>query len=247
MTTLLAHISDLHLDGSPRARERTTRTLQYLSALSQRPDALLVTGDIADNHTAQQYREAALLLDLPFPVLTCPGNHDDRAAFRQHLLHQEPTTTPLNQVHDVAGTTVLVCDSTLPDHDGGHLDPQTLVWINHTLEELPSNTPALLAFHHPPVRVHHPLADSIGLNNAEDLAGLLHAHPQVAGILVGHAHTGGATTFAGRPLLLAPAVIRTATMPWDSERTAAMDQPPGVAFHLIDQDHRLTTHFRAVV
>src|SRR5699024_7121242 len=94
MTTLLAHISDLHLDGSPRARERTTRTLQYLSDLSQRPDALLVTGDIADNHTAQQYREAAFLLDLPFPVLTCPGNHDDRAAFRQHLLHQEPATTP---------------------------------------------------------------------------------------------------------------------------------------------------------
>lgn len=247
MTTLLAHISDLHLDGSPRARERTTRTLKYLTSLSQRPDALLITGDIANNHTAEEYQEAAHLLNLPFPVLTCPGTHDDRAALRAHLLNEEPSTTPLNRAHDVAGTAVLVCDSTSPGQDRGHLDPQTLVWINHTLEELPRNTPALLAFHHPPVRIHHPLSDSIGLNNAEDLAGLLHAHPQVAGILVGHAHTGGATTFAGRPLLLAPAIIRTATMPWDSERTAAVDQPPGVAFHLIDQDHRLTTHFRAVV
>lgn len=247
MTTLLTHISDLHLDGSSRARERTTRTLEYLAALSQRPDALLVTGDIADNHTAKEYREAAALLDLPFPVLTCPGSHDDRAAFREHLLGEEASTAPLNRVHQVAGTAVLVCDSTVPGQAGGHMDPQTLVWINQTLEELPPNTPALLALHHPPVRVHHPLSDSIGLNNAEDLAGLLHAHPQVTGILVGHAHTGGTTTFAGRPLLLAPAVIRTATMPWDSERTAAMDQPPGVAFHIVDQDHRLTTHFRAVV
>src|SRR5699024_11244621 len=205
MTTLLAHISDLHLDGSPRARERTTRTLQYLSALSQRPDALLVTGDIADNHTAQQYREAALLLDLPFPVLTCPGNHDDRAAFRQHLLHQEPTTTPLNQVHDVAGTTVLVCDSTIPDHDGGHLDPQTLVWINHTLEELPSNTPPPLPFHHPPVRAHHPPADPIRLHNAGQLARLLHPPPPGPSIRVGPAPTAGPTTLARPPQPPAPA------------------------------------------
>lgn len=246
MTLLLAHISDLHLDQGPRATERATRTLDHLTHLSRRPDALLVTGDVAHTPTTTHYHQAADLLDLPFPVLICPGNHDDRTALSQHLLNQPPTDQPLNQLHHIQGTAVLVCDSTTPGRDGGHLQPSTLMWINQTLQELDENTPALLALHHPPTRVHHPLADHLRLDNAPDLAGLLHAHPRVAAILVGHAHTGGATTFAGRPLLLAPALIRSAPMPWDSEHTAAMDQPPGVAFHLLDDEHRLTTHFRAL-
>ncbi|GAA1442771.1 metallophosphoesterase [Nocardiopsis tropica] len=247
MTVLLAHISDLHLDGTDRATERATRTVDYLRGLPQAPDALLVSGDIADHGAREEYAEAAGLLDLPFPVLSCPGNHDDRAAYREVLLGEPGSGEPVNRVHHVAGAAVLACDSTVPGEDGGHLDAATLVWINDTLNELPGDTPALLALHHPPVRVHHPLPDSMRLDNADDLAGLLAAHPRVAGILVGHAHTGGATTFAGRPLLLAPGVTWTLRMPWEGEPAFNRDQPPGVAFHVLEEDHRLTTHFRAVV
>ncbi|WP_159945385.1 MULTISPECIES: metallophosphoesterase [unclassified Nocardiopsis] len=247
MTLLLAHVSDLHLDGTARASERAARTLDYLRALPQAPDALLVSGDIAEHAADEEYREAARLLDLPFPVLLCPGNHDDRGAMRALLLGERPAKEPLNRVREVGGAAVLACDSTVPGQDGGHLDPATLVWINDTLSDLPAHMPALLALHHPPVRVHHPLPDSMRLDNADDLAGLLRAHPRVAGILVGHAHTGGATTFAGRPLLLAPGVTWTLRMPWEGEPAANRDQPPGVAFHVLGEDHRLTTHFRAVV
>ena len=247
MTLLLAHVSDLHLDGTARATERATRTVDYLRHLPQAPDALLVTGDIADHATTDQYHQAAQLLDLPFPVLVCPGSHDDRAAMRQRMLNLPPSKEPFNHLHQVAGAAVLTCDSTIPGQDGGHLDTSTLVWINQTLTDLPPTTPALLALHHPPVRIHHPLPDSMRLDNADDLAGLLQAHPHVVGILVGHAHTGGATTFAGRPLLLAPGVRWTLRMPWEGEPAAHHDQPPGVAFHVLGPDHRLTTHFRAVV
>src|SRR6185437_6780232 len=41
--TLLAHISDLHLNGTPRATERVERAAAYLRSLSTPPDALLVT------------------------------------------------------------------------------------------------------------------------------------------------------------------------------------------------------------
>jgi hypothetical protein len=36
-------------------------------------------------------------------------------------------------------------------------------------------------------------------------------------------------------------------MPWEGGPAANRDQPPGVAFHILDEDRRLTTHFRAVV
>lgn len=61
---VLAHISDLHLDGTRRATERAERVRERLWELPGRVDALLVTGDIADHGTEAEYEEAARLLGL---------------------------------------------------------------------------------------------------------------------------------------------------------------------------------------
>ena len=245
--TLLAQISDLHLDGSTRATRRATRVMDHLRALPHPPDALLVTGDIADHGTEAEYEEGARLLAAPFPVLTCPGNHDARPAYRKALLGEAPGDGPVNRVHHVAGTSVLMCDSTIPGRDEGRLDAETLAWIDTTLTELPRDTPALIAFHQPPVELHHPLPDSCMLEEPEALADLLAAHPQVVAILTGHAHTAAASAFAGRPLLVGPAVTWTLRLPWEGDEPADLDQPPGLAFHILSDDHRLTTHYRVVL
>ncbi|MFJ3999157.1 metallophosphoesterase [Streptomyces parvus] len=165
---LLAQISDLHLDGSDRARDRTSRVMDHLRSLPRPVDALLVTGDIAD-HAAE-----------------------------------------------------------------------TLAWIDATLGALPDGVPALIAFH-------HPLADATMLQEPERLAALLDAHPRVVAVLTGHAHTAAAATFAGRPLIVGPAVTWTLRLPWEGDRPADRDQPPGLAFHVLGEDRRLTTHFRVVL
>ena len=241
---LLAHISDLHLDGTARAAERATRVLDHLRSLPQPPDALLVTGDIADHGAPAEYEQAAEILAAPFPVLTCPGNHDVRAAYRKALLGQPGADGPINSVHQVAGTAVLMADSSIPGRDDGLLDPETLAWIAATLDEL-ADTPTLIAFHHPPVTLHHPFVDSIGLTQPEQLAALLEAHPQVVAVLTGHAHTAAASQFAGRPLLVAPATIWTLGLPWQGDQLADLDAPPGLAFHVVE-DRRIATHFRVV-
>ena len=241
---LLAHISDLHLDGSARAAERATRVLDHLRSLPQPPDALLVTGDLADHGDPAEYEQAAEILAAPFPVLTCPGNHDVRAAYRKALLGQPGTDGPINSVHRVAGTAVLMADSTIPGRDEGLLDPETLAWIASTLAESP-DTPTLIAFHHPPVPLHHPLPDSMRLGQPQQLAALLEDHPQVVAVLTGHAHTAAAAEFAGRPLLVAPATVWTLGLPWEGERLADLDAPPGLAFHVVE-DRRIVTHFRVV-
>src|SRR5689334_23930 len=134
--TLLAQISDLHLDGSERATRRATRVMDHLRALPHPVDALLVTGDIADHGAEAEYEEAAQILTAPFPVLTCPGNHDARPAYRKALLGDAPDQGPINQAHHIAGTTILMCDSTIPGRDEGRLDAQTLAWIDTTLTAL---------------------------------------------------------------------------------------------------------------
>lgn len=244
---LLAQISDLHLDGGERATSRAVRVMEYLRALPRPVDALLVTGDIADHGAEAEYEEAVRLLDAPFPVLTCPGNHDARPAYRTSFLGEAPGTAPVNRVHRVAGCAVLMCDSTIPGRDEGRLDAETLDWIDATLAALPADVPALLAFHQPPVALHHPLPDSARLQEPERLAALLAAHPRVVAVLTGHAHTAAVSAFGGRPLIVGPAVTWTLRLPWEGDRPADRDQPPGLAFHILDEDRRLTTHFRVVL
>lgn len=262
---LLAHISDLHLDGTDRATERATRVVTYLNSLTRQPDAVLVTGDIADHGAPEEYAEAArLLASLTAPAFPCPGNHDDRATYRKVLLGDESpggtetATGPVNRLHLVAGYGLLLCDSTIPGEDAGRFDEETLDWLAHTLDDL-GDTPALPAFHHPPATVHHPYLDSTNLTNAPRFAQLLAERPvdNVLAILTGHAHTSMAATFAGLPLRVAPGVISTLRLPWESgEGLVDTVAPPGVAFHVLDEgirntdaqgtDGRITTHYRVV-
>ncbi|MFE6331719.1 metallophosphoesterase [Streptomyces sp. NPDC057798] len=245
--TLLAQISDLHLDGSERATRRAIRVMDYLRALPHPVDALLVTGDIADHGTEAEYEEAAQILAAEFPVLTCPGNHDARAAYRKVLLDEAPDDGPINQAHHIAGTTILMCDSTIPGRDEGRLDAATLTWLDATLTALPPDATALIAFHQPPVELHHPLPDAYTIQEPQHLADILDAHPQVAAVLTGHAHTAAASTFAARPLIVAPAITWTLRMPWEGDQPADRDQPPGLAFHILSENRRLTTHYRVVL
>ncbi|QNP64628.1 phosphodiesterase [Streptomyces genisteinicus] len=249
---LLAHISDLHLDGDARATDRAARTVAYLNSLTRQPDAVLVTGDIADHGAPEEYALAADLLSrLSSPYVTCPGNHDDRTAYREVLLGEAPGTAsgenPVNRLHLVGGRALLMCDSTIPGEDAGLLGDETLDWLASTLDGL-GDTPALPAFHHPPAVIHHPYLDSTNLTDADRLAEVLEGRTNVPAVLTGHAHTPAATTFAGRPLLIAPGVVSTVRLPWEPGDTLTdREAPPAVAFHILDgQDSRVMTHFRFV-
>ncbi|MFE0450526.1 phosphodiesterase [Streptomyces sp. NPDC058914] len=249
---VLAHISDLHLDGTARATERAERVRDRLWNLPGRVDALLVTGDIADHGAETEYEEAARILglrgaDAPFPVLTCPGNHDSRAPYRKALLGLPAADGPVNSVQVFDGGAVLMCDSSIPGEDAGELTDDTYGWIEETLDELDGEVPALLALHHPPVALHHPLPDSYRLRDPGRLAALLQRRPEIAGIITGHAHTPAATGFAGRPLVVGPGVTWTLRLPWEGEQVADREAPVGLAFHVLDDERRLTSHFRVAV
>jgi Icc protein len=242
---VLAHLSDIHLDLGPRAEERTRRVLRYLGDLSGRLDAVLVTGDLADHGLPGEYEQVAALLSTPAPALTCPGNHDDRTAYRKVLLDEPAGDAPINRVHRLPGAVFLLCDSSIPRRDEGFLADDTLEWIDTTLAGN-ADLPAFVCFHHPPVVLHLPLVDQIRLTGADRLASVISRHPNVVAILCGHAHTGAASTFAGRPVLVAPGVVSTALLPWERGATLDYDLPPAIAFHILDDDRRLTTHYRVI-
>ncbi|MEU4535998.1 metallophosphoesterase [Streptosporangium sp. NPDC023825] len=247
---VIAHLSDTHIDGGRRSAERTRAVMDHLEDLPHDLDAVLVTGDIADHALPEEYERARRLLTSRHPVMICPGNHDERAAFRRHLLGQPETTAPINQVHHAAGVVIALCDSSVPGRDEGFLEDETLAWLEETLARAPARVPVLVGFHHPPARLHVPFVDGIRQFGAERLAAIADRHHNLAAFLCGHAHTPAATTFAGRPLLVAPGVVSTLRLPWERrahpEDHVHLDQPPALAFHVLDDEGRLTTHYRCV-
>ncbi|MFF8378729.1 metallophosphoesterase [Streptomyces sp. NPDC015661] len=254
---VIAHVSDVHIDGDPRSQDRTRAVLRYLEELPYDLAAVLVTGDIADHGTPDEYAAARELLTSRHPLLVCPGNHDDRAAFRKGLLPEEHLTeeaaprpyAPVNQVIRGEGFVIALCDSSVPGEDQGLLEDETVEWLDGVLAATPHEVPVLVAFHHPPVPLHTPYVDGIRQFGEERLAALADRHPHLTAFLAGHAHTAAATTFAGRPLLVAPGVVSALRLPWENptdDPHVHLGLPPALAFHVLGEDGRLTTHYRTV-
>jgi 3',5'-cyclic AMP phosphodiesterase CpdA len=247
---ILAHISDLHIgqdrnDDGARALRRAREVVERLNRIDGDLDGVLVTGDLADHGLPEEYEAVRELLALlRFPVLTCPGNHDDRSAYLGTLLGEPRDTGPVNRVHRVGGYTIAMCDSSIPGRDDGLLDDETLAWLDKVLAG--AEDPALVCFHHPPVPLHIPFVDRIRLRESERLAEVLAAHDNVVAVLCGHAHTGATTTFAGRPMVVAPGVVSTIVLPCESADVIDYGLPPAGAFHVLDDDRGLVTHFRSL-
>lgn len=246
----VAQVSDIHVGSGDRNEARARRLFAHLADLPRPVDAVVITGDITDHGAAEEYERAqALIKMLPYPVFTCPGNHDERGAYAKVLLGepgQEPPG-PINRVHRAAGAVFVLCDSTIPGKPGGHLADETLEWLDGVLTDAPQDAPVFVCFHHPPVLIHAPYLDGMRQTGGERLAAVLGRHRNVAAILAGHAHTPAATTFAGLPLLISPSVISTVGLPWDCEELIDEESPAALAYHVLDDERRLITHFRIVL
>jgi 3',5'-cyclic AMP phosphodiesterase CpdA len=176
----------------------------------------------------------------------CPGNHDARTAFVDGL------GIPARSVLDAAGFRFVMLDSLVDAVDGqrvdeGRLGDEQLTWLDRQLGA--SDAPAFVCLHHPPTTIGLGLMDPIRLVDGDALAAVLDHHPHVVATLVGHAHTMGATTFAGRPLLIGGGVVSTVTADAEAVDTLWYDAPPSLALHLVDDGEspvRVTTHWRAL-
>ncbi|VFB01217.1 3',5'-cyclic adenosine monophosphate phosphodiesterase CpdA [Nocardia cyriacigeorgica] len=246
---LVAQVSDTHFDLGPRNVERAERVMAYLADLRRRPDAILVTGDVTDSGKPDQYAEARIALQADIPVYALPGNHDDRGAFREVLLGVSPSTEPINHAHRVGPLTVVLLDSSIPGEPSGRLTDDTYDWLRTVLAEAPADDPILLAMHHPPAHLYSPVVDEIALADPGRLAELVAADDRILAVLTGHAHSAATTTFAGKPLLVAPSTASVLGGEWElalPDHVMDYAPDPAVALHVIDENHALTTHFRTV-
>jgi len=215
----LLHLSDTHLlaggsrlYGSVDAEWHLRQLLDELMASEGRPEAIVITGDLADRGEPDAYDRLRRMVEpvaarLGAQVIWVMGNHDDRSAFREALFAEQPSTRPVDRVYDVNGLRVITLDSTVPGHHYGEVTGAQLDWL---AEELSTPAPhgTILAMHHPPLPSVLDLAVAVELRDQSGLAEVL-LGTDVRSIIAGHLHYSSAGSFAGIPVSVASATCYT--------------------------------------
>jgi Icc protein len=237
---LIAQISDLHIKapgmlayGRVDTASALQRCVAALNAFTPEPDLVVISGDLADTPTAEEYDHLKhLLAQLKPPFVGIPGNHDSRDLMRAAFAKASYafSSGPLNQRVEVDGLDLVLLDSSVSGRPHGELDAPTLQWLERTLASSPDR-PALLFLHHPPFMTGIGHMDRQFLFNAGELAAVVKRHPRTQLIATGHVHRAILTMFAGVPSTICPAPNHAVDLDLTELREPLFKiEPP--AFHL---------------
>jgi 3',5'-cyclic-AMP phosphodiesterase len=235
----IAQISDLHIKppgslayGRVDTASALERCVAALNDFRPRPDLVVISGDLADTPTVEEYEYLRrLLAPLALPFVAIPGNHDSRdgmrAAFPQEYAFP---TGPLNQIAEVGGLDLVLLDSSVAGKPHGELEAPTLQWLDAVLASAPAR-PALLFLHHPPFQTGIWHMDRQHLRNAGELEPIVRRHPRVQLVAAGHVHRAALTMFGGVAATICPAPNHAVDLDLQELREPSFKvEPP--AFHL---------------
>jgi len=236
----IAQISDLHIKppgtlayGRVDTANALERCVAALNEFEPAPDFVVISGDLADTPTSEEYEHLKrLLAPLKLSFAGIPGNHDSRDMMRAAFggsAYAFPSG-PLNQKIAIGGLDLLLLDSSVAGKPHGELDAATLQWLDAALASR-ADRPALIFLHHPPFIAGVWHMDRQNLLNASELAAIIRRHPRVKLIATGHVHRATLTMFAGVPTTICPAPNHAVDLDLEHLREPSFKvEPP--AFHL---------------
>jgi Icc protein len=243
---ILLHISDTHLIGGAGslygavdADGRLDELLHQLKHSGLRPDAIIFTGDLADQGEPDAYRKLRALVE-PFAaelgaeLVWVMGNHDNRAELRRFLLDEAPSMAPLDRVRMVDGLRIVTLDTSAPGHHYGEIGGSQLDWLAGQLAT-PAPDGTILALHHPPIPSVLDLAVTVELRDQAALGRVLQG-TDVRAILAGHLHYSTNATFVGIPVSVASATCYTQDLTVEIGGTRGRDGAQGCNVVHVYQD-----------
>jgi 3',5'-cyclic-AMP phosphodiesterase len=199
---LLAQVSDTHLLSDPRVSVWGQNPAENLaSVMNALPpvDAIVVTGDIADDGTIEAYRLAdALTQRSARRRYFIAGNHDDSAAMAAVFGEVEDWRLVELSEHWTLG----LLNSQWIGHEAGCVTDRTLARLRSGLDRV--ETHVVLCLHHPPLSP-CPQPDC-GLIGSDRLLRVLRRGP-VRVVLSGHVHQHFEASYEGITFLGAPSTF----------------------------------------
>jgi 3',5'-cyclic AMP phosphodiesterase CpdA len=252
---LIAQITDVHIGfepGNPDEpnMQRLQAVIRRLVEGPNRPDLLLMTGDLTESGDAESYaRLAEAVRPCPFPVLAMTGNHDAREALRAAFPDTPAQDGFVHYALDLPGLRVVALDTLEPGRHGGAFCEARAAWLRETLAADPA-TPTVIAMHHPPFESGIAWLDSLETEPwIGRFAQAVTGFPQVKAIVAGHLHRTIHTVWNGLAVTVCPSTAPPVGLdlrPVDADtpdgRILITDEPPAYALHRWD-GRRLVTHF----
>lgn len=251
---LIAQISDLHLKAGGRLTYGVVDTLaalrravEHINASKQRPDVVVISGDLVDFGREDEYAVLRPELErLQMPFYLVPGNHDDRenllAAFADHVYLPLSAAGPLDWVVEEHAVRLIGLDTTIPGEHGGQLDYFQLDWLNTQLARRP-DVPTVLILHHPPFITGIGHMDLVPFANAAALERVISRHPQVERLLCGHLHRPMQRRFGGSLACICPGTSHQIVLDLDEAAPAHFSlEPAGYLLHRWHPQEGLVSH-----
>jgi len=255
--TLIAHMTDLHLRPRGLACYRVSDTNMYaeraihaLNALTPRPDALVISGDLTDRSDPREYAVArSLFARVDMPVYLIPGNHDSTEDMRVAMADfpgiSDSTGEKIFYAADIGTVRLIALDTHLPNDPRGRLGTVQLQWLDERLKE--NSRPTLIALHHPPALSGIRHMDAIGLTDADALAEVIAPHRHVERILCGHLHRPIIAGFAGKIMTLSPSTCHQVVLDLTEEGPALFNfEPAAYYLHYHSPRTGVVTHMAYV-
>jgi Icc protein len=239
---LIAQITDPHIKLPGRLAYKRVDTAQMLRdcvetvrSLKQPPDLILMTGDLVDLGSPEEYEHLrSILAPLRQRIVVIPGNHDAREAlceaFRDGGYLPEKGFLQF-VIEDEYPLRIIGLDTVVAGEGRGELCTQRLKWLDDALARAPDR-PTLIMMHHPPFDTGIGHMDAIGLTGKGEFAAIMKRHAQVELIICGHLHRTIRATVGGRPALCCPSPAHQVALDIDPNAPSAFRmEPPGFMLH----------------
>lgn len=153
---IIAQITDLHVgfdgkDQKCRNSQRLLPVIYELNSMIQKPDLVLVTGDLVETGEKWAYEKLRSVLGyLESPYHLAIGNHDNREVFRTCFPEVNTNGGFVQYSIDDGPLRVLMLDTLNDGLHGGAFCETRAAWLDQALAEKPDQ-PTLIAMHHPPI------------------------------------------------------------------------------------------------
>lgn len=238
---LIAQISDTHITlpgkktyGIAPMAENLAQCIDHLNGLTPKPDIVLLTGDITNIGSAEEFEHAAQLLSkLQMPFYVIPGNHDDRlklwATFGGSACPSRSAGF-INYVIEQDELRLIALDSVIAGKSGGEICTTRAAWLEARLAERPDK-PSIIFMHHPPVKLGVIETDLDGFIGADLLGDVVEKYSNIEAIICGHIHTPANTRWRGTIVNTAPSMGMQLVLDLTLKRDEFVLEAPAYQLH----------------
>ena len=248
----LIWLTDIHLKPAGKRLygydtvQRLNHAVDYIVNQQADADYCVISGDLVDVADALSYQVINDILSvLPMPVLTIPGNHDDRNLMRRYFSFPENCHTGFLQysLHK-GGYRIIALDTLYDGHSEGLLCEERLDWLEAELARDRQSATVVFCHHHPS-QLQLPMQDRELLLNGDVLLSMLCNADNVKHLFFGHIHRPVSGSFNHLGFTALQSVSLQAPLPypaWNWDTFSPAQESPALGIIYMSQSSIVTQY-----